>query len=376
MIPTRQRGFVGPIVRRVVCALGVVCWGVASGGWGEEPSDHSLTRIWTSEDGLPDSSVTSLAQTPDGYLWVGTYNGLARFDGLTFKTFDPDNTPALAHARIRLLAVDRRGTLWISTFDGSLTTFRDGQFAREWTCKVRDDRDNALVASGPGHVVFVLDQGEFYAKLLDRAPGEGWEQLALPNRTLLTQPFGEGGCLAWYKGPAKRLWHLEDRQFLPVVEATGLPGQRIMHARGDAQGRIWVGTDQGIARLEGTNVIDLTPTNGEPTLQVRLFHIGEDGGLWVEANGRVRKAMGCQWVIDGGSMGDVFNPSASRSVMLDDHQGGIWLRDYGRGVAHFSADGGVWKFSARGGFNTDRATSLIEDREGNIWAGFEMGGLA
>ena len=58
-----------------------------------------LIDLWTSDNGLPDSSVTAIAQTPDGYLWIGTYNGLARFDGVQFVTFDPFNTPALKHAR-------------------------------------------------------------------------------------------------------------------------------------------------------------------------------------------------------------------------------------------------------------------------------------
>src|ERR1044071_9713056 len=82
-------------------------------------SDDYLMDVWTSERGLPDSSVSAIAQTPDGYLWIGTYNGLARFDGEHFTIFDPANTPELLHARIRKLFVDERGTLWINTYDGS-----------------------------------------------------------------------------------------------------------------------------------------------------------------------------------------------------------------------------------------------------------------
>ena len=107
--------------------------------WGSVPSGDYLTDVWLADDGLPDSSVTGIAQTPDGYLWVGTYHGLARFDGLRFVTFDPANTPALANARVDSLSVDTHGTLWINTFDGSMTSLRQGKFAREWTgWKVRD----------------------------------------------------------------------------------------------------------------------------------------------------------------------------------------------------------------------------------------------
>src|SRR4051794_10031402 len=77
-------------------------------GASEFPEGY-LTDTWTTGDGLPDSSVTAIAQTPDGYLWVGTYNGLVRFDGMRFVTFDPATTPALAHARVRKLSVDDEG---------------------------------------------------------------------------------------------------------------------------------------------------------------------------------------------------------------------------------------------------------------------------
>ena len=79
--------------------------------WAADTTADYSTDVWTSENGLPDSSVMAIAQTPDGYLWVGTYNGLARFDGVRFVVFDPANTPELTHARIRKLFVDRLGTL-------------------------------------------------------------------------------------------------------------------------------------------------------------------------------------------------------------------------------------------------------------------------
>src|SRR4029077_10271555 len=82
-----------------------------------------LIDVWTGENGLRSSSVTAITQTPDGYLWVGTYNGLTRFDGVRFVTSDPANTSALQRARVRRLSVDANGALWINTYDGSLTTF-------------------------------------------------------------------------------------------------------------------------------------------------------------------------------------------------------------------------------------------------------------
>lgn len=76
--------------------------------------------VWRAEDGLPQSTVTSVVQTPDGYLWLGTQNGLVRFDGVSFKVFNQNNTAPLKNNRIVQLHVDRHGTLWIGAEEGNL----------------------------------------------------------------------------------------------------------------------------------------------------------------------------------------------------------------------------------------------------------------
>src|SRR4051794_1601051 len=70
---------------------------------------------WQSDSGLPQNSVLSIAQTPDGFLWLGTEEGLARFDGLAFRVFDTRNTPELHSQEISALLADREGRLWIGT---------------------------------------------------------------------------------------------------------------------------------------------------------------------------------------------------------------------------------------------------------------------
>src|SRR2546423_7767872 len=84
---------------------------------------------WTVEDGLPQNRISALAQTPDGYLWIGTWSGLARFDGVRFTVYNEVNTPRMVSQVINALAVDIDGTLWIGTADG-LLKYRNRQFTR------------------------------------------------------------------------------------------------------------------------------------------------------------------------------------------------------------------------------------------------------
>src|SRR5262245_25480064 len=118
-----------------------------------------LIDVWTSENGLPNSSVTAIGQTLDGYLWVGTYNGLARFDGVRFERFDPEKFPALQRARVRRLYLDWAGTLWINTYDGSLTSYRDGEFHLEWKGDGSFDATTSMVSANSNSMVFLLHTG-------------------------------------------------------------------------------------------------------------------------------------------------------------------------------------------------------------------------
>ena len=90
-----------------------------------------VVRTWEVDDGLPLSAITDVAQTPDGFLWVGTLlGGFSRFDGTRFVNYDMLNVPQLKNNSVRKLLVDEQGTLWILTF-GSLVRWQDGVFHEE-----------------------------------------------------------------------------------------------------------------------------------------------------------------------------------------------------------------------------------------------------
>ena len=123
--------------------------------------------------------MTSIAQTRDGYIWVGTYNGLARFDGNRFVTYDPVNTPELSQTRIQGLFLDVNGTLWINTFRGGLTSY-DGAFHRELGDENPFDQHTTLVYSKSNHVVFVTQGGDVLSRDVFAA-GTSWKTNRQPR---------------------------------------------------------------------------------------------------------------------------------------------------------------------------------------------------
>ena len=86
------------------------------------------SKSWTTENGLPQNSVTSILQAKDGYIWFGTFGGLVRFDGISFKIFNTINAPAIKSNRITGLFEDKKGTLWIGTQYGNLISYKDEIF--------------------------------------------------------------------------------------------------------------------------------------------------------------------------------------------------------------------------------------------------------
>jgi len=195
--------------------------------------------VWTADSGLPSSSVTSVTQTPDGYLWIGTYNGLTRFDGVRFVTFDPANTPALAHARVRKLSVDAQGTLWINTYDGSMTSLRNGVFVREWTGGDGIDPDVMLVASSTNEVAFLLHRGSLRRKMLPSPAGTNWEDVLPTNRVVGALCVADGRGAVWYRGSDRRLSRLAGGQFQPLADDAGLDGPHINFLTTDLRGSVY-----------------------------------------------------------------------------------------------------------------------------------------
>jgi ligand-binding sensor domain-containing protein len=102
-----QWGSLGAFVRQLWLALGLIACHGAEVQW--------QIDTWNVESGLPNNTVTALAQSQDGFLWVGTDNGLARFDGQQFRVFSPQNTPVLGGGQVRALCGDEAGCLWVST---------------------------------------------------------------------------------------------------------------------------------------------------------------------------------------------------------------------------------------------------------------------
>ena len=362
------------------CQASRWCWLVAM-AWlclgppacGANAVSDYLLEVWNSENGLPDSSVTAVAQTPDGYLWVGTYNGLVRFDGVRFVTFDPANTPALTHARVRRLSVDSRGTLWISTYDGALTRYQAGMFALERRNPHASEGEVNFVGIASNRVVFVTSRGELILKPFQAPPGEGWEEIPPPARGIGALCCLDGTGTLWYRDGDRQLWRLRGNQFEALPDTAGLDGQNVNCLTTDPLGRMWVGTDREFAIWDGTTFQSAVP--GQTPLNVECLAVTGQGRIWAMANGCVCEAFARRWLLEPQAMRGGFARVTGRVAAQSDHRGGMWFYNYGGGLLHVDANGEPMQMTEEDGFPGDRVYCFFEDQEGNWWAGLDAVGL-
>jgi len=206
LVPTRRAG---PVALVVLC-IGLASSVAAAGSTGLDPS-KALTQynldIWTAASGLPQSTLTAVAQTRDGYLWIGTWSGLARFDGVRFSVFDKSNAPGLRNSGVQTLLADPDGGLWVGTNGGGLSLYRDGAF----TTYTQED-------GLAGDIVRALHKD---------ARGRLW--------------IGTNGGLSVLESGRLKSWTQRD----------GLPNEIIRAIVTDRQGVLWVGTNGGgLARFD------------------------------------------------------------------------------------------------------------------------------
>ena len=341
------------------------------------PADDYLIDVWDSERGLPENSVVSLAQTPDGYLWLGTLQaGVARFDGVRFTTFDPVNTPELPRNDTQRLLVDAQGDLWIGMIGGSLVRYEAGKFISETSPMSGKDALRELVRSGSNDVFLTTKLGELFHGSRRANTNYLWEKITPP----MVVP-GRHYCAAsdgriWYNRADGQLgcWH--DGQVEPVQKYPGLRGETVSALTTDPAGHLWVGTEKGLARWENGGFVDLTPTNGESEVAVLDFVFSGDGGLWVSTVGQLRKCVNRQWVVAAQSwQGIPVSPFAEIASLHGDQDGGVWFIHRHEGAWHVQPDGQVNHLTEASGLPNGQLDCWFQDHERNVWLGLEGGGL-
>jgi ligand-binding sensor domain-containing protein len=284
-----------------------------------------IHESWGFEHGFPQNEVLAIEKSGDGYLWFGTQSGLVRFNGVTFKSFDRYNTPALKNEFIRRLSASADSGLWIGTDHGGLAFLRNGIMKEEKFC------DSA--SAGATRVVLVTRDGS----VLISVPGLGvwkgkdgkWKQLNIGRPLLSTWACFEDSDGSIWLGENGAVVHLAGESVKWYERDAGLPDAQVIAISRDAQGSILIGTVRhGFYVLRDARV---KPGSAELRIAtIRAFCNDSKAGTWI---GSVEKGL---FHYDGVNvkpclLNQTGTPLSVISLMHDE-EGSLWIGTAGDGI--------------------------------------------
>ena len=324
-------------------------------------------EVWLTESGLPQNTVHSIAQTPDGYVWIGTEEGLARFDGIRFTVFDKQKTPELKSNYIRALLVDRQGALWIGTAEG-LVRMQEGKFTTFTTSEglpsntiqaiCEDRKGDIWIATANGLGLF--KEGSV-ASFTTRQKWIGGSIQAL---------FEDANDALWIATPYG-LVRLKDDKSSNYTVRDGLPSNSVRSIQQDQTGRLWFGTLGGLTAFDGEHFTNYTTRDGLPNDRIISLHAEKDGGLLIGTAGGLCRFSGRSFsgfnAADGLSTGTIL-------ALLEDLEGNLWVGTESGGLSLLK-DTKFTTYTTRNGLSNDLIKSIYQDRAGKTWIGTEGGGL-
>jgi diguanylate cyclase (GGDEF)-like protein len=410
--------------RAVLASLACSCALLAAGAANSQsthpfdPSRLAITQYrvdgWQTEQGLPQNTAQAMYQSRDGYLWVGTGAGLARFDGVRFATFESVPIVEIASRPIFGFMEDAEGALWIGHSRGA-TRYRDGRFERVIDNEMMQGRRVWAFAQDRAGVVWAATENGLVRwekgalRLFTEADG-------LPTRRLRSIDIDREGTL-WIGTTGGGLVSYASGRFEVLGPAQGFPHPEVRHVLADPAGGIWAATaGAGLVRVQGGRMKTYTTANGLPTDQLTYLARDKFGALWIGTWGA-----GVSRMVD-----ERFSSiSSARGLGGDqiwsvhvDREGSVWVGTWNSGLGRLSArafvvfgqpeglagdnvrsviharDGSAWVASAGGGVNrivgghvtatvttrqglpTDEASALFEDHDGAIWIATYTNGLA
>jgi signal transduction histidine kinase/ligand-binding sensor domain-containing protein len=322
--------------------------------------------VWQKADGLPQNSVKEIVQTRDGYLWLATQDGVARFDGVRFTVFNTRTTPAFLDDNVWALREDRDGRLWIGTRGGLMArtgngfasyTTKDGLPANHVRGIYQDRKGTLWIANAGELAIFENGRGRVYK---DRA-GVG----VTGGSSFCETADGS----LWIA--AGRLYRLKDDLFTVYDEARGVPGRVFVVAPGP-DGALWYGTlGLGAGRIEGDRVVRVTVKEGLPSDMVMALGADRDGTMWIGTSGgglvRYRDGTFAALRADNGLLADEVNS------LREDVEGSLWVGTNGGGL-HRLKDGDFLTFGIAEGLTTRVVSTVLESTDGSVWAGTVGGG--
>jgi len=327
---------------------------------------------WQRERGLEQKLVISICQTRDGYIWLGTLDGLVRFDGIRFKVFNKENTKELKSNMIKTLLEDQTGNLWIGTIEGGLSCLKNGEIKTysladypgiKAISTIFQDRAGTLWIGTENDGLFLLKNGALTPTLYSARDG-----------------LKSNKVRAFYEDKGGDIW-IGTSAGLSICNATCIPckftayqgkngpfDKHIISMCSTGSRDIWFGCEDGLYRLKDNTITHFGKELSDPT--ITCLYEDKEQNLWAGTDGsgliRIRND-GIETFPPGH-----FLASDHVYAIYEDKEKNLWIGSSDEGLYRLS-DTLFTAFTSMEGLSNDRVNCVYEDREGSLWIGTKNG---
>ncbi len=367
----------------------------------EKPANYIVAH-WGTDEGLPHNQVRCLFQTSDGYLWIGTQQGLVRFDGLTFTVFNQHNTSALPDNLITCFAETSDGSLWIGT-SGGLARYQNGRFAEYGLADgLKAETINALCVAPDGSL-WIGGRGGITRwkneKFINDIDTSAYDVLGLryigvdrnkavwvavgfdalcykdgkfthfgrdeglrPQSMRMLFEDADGTIVA---GTSGGLLRLKDGHFNPSELSASLSNQRVAAALVDSDGNKWIGSPGGLDRCSGGKVAPYLNRDGSGLAPVEVLFEDREHCVWVGTSVglyRLTDRRASLLPLEGDATDKLVN------ALMQSRDGAVWVGKWTKGVDRI-LNGVTTHYNPGAPLAADPVTVLFESADGAIWFG-------
>jgi len=318
----------------------------------EEERTYTVTT-WSTKDGLPADRVRHLCLDRHGFMWIATFNGVSRFDGVRFRNHDASNTPGLANNQVNALYEDRQGNMWLGHDNGEISVWREGRFQKlaldpEWMSSPVDQ-----IAESMDGTVWVRNRLSWLLPITGLQPGA------------IRKEMGGQKVSEIATGPSARLWMTGDKGIFFLDRATtadrDLPKNLLIPEASFAP----------FAQIQPSGKTNLSiPMRWEGPAQI--FR-AQKSGIWVADHTQVRRWANAAWT--GESIPTQVRQRTWTNTWIELGDGRLAVSTYDEGLQFLQRSGAVQQLDITKGLPSNYVTALVEDREGNLWIGAGDRGL-
>ncbi len=333
------------------------------------PLQQSMHTIWTAKDGLPSDSINDIIQDKSGYIWIGTFNGLVRFDGINFITFSKYEENGFESNSVTTLLEGTGGNLWIGTNGEGIAKYSNNKFTMFNNSDLKDKVIKSLSIGNEGYLWIGTGNG------LLKANKNGLTSIPLNGM------FSEKSIEMIYHDPEGHLWvstpeggvavfFEESRKNIPVLNK--IENTVITSVLKDNNGNIWIGTKNHSLFLIKNGVLsDFKDQKDFKAKTITSIMQGEQGCVWISTDSGLFRHYDDKFHQYSEENG-LSNNQVSK--ILEDKEGSVWIAT-SRGGLNKLSEGKFTSLTSKQGLIHNKVNSILQVDKNVCWIGTD-GGLS